>query len=84
MPSYLLKAAIQGTLALLPAPHRFNRLFQRFVTGHQALHSRAGWLVLAQEVGYGSPTLLSATPIAAVFRHYGESELLAQRLWIVS
>jgi hypothetical protein len=32
MPPWLLKAATQGTLSLLPASHRWNFLFQKYVT----------------------------------------------------
>lgn len=32
MPSWFLKAAIQGGISLLPDPQKFNRLFQQYVT----------------------------------------------------
>jgi hypothetical protein len=32
MPSWFIKAAIQGGISLLPNPQRFNRLFQQYVT----------------------------------------------------
>lgn len=32
MPSWFLKAAIQGGISLLPNPQKFNRLFQQYVT----------------------------------------------------
>jgi hypothetical protein len=36
MPHWMLKAAVQGTLSLLPQPQRWNRLLQRHVT--RSLH----------------------------------------------
>jgi hypothetical protein len=33
MPNWYVKAALQGTMSLLPDPQKYNRVFQRFVTG---------------------------------------------------
>ncbi len=48
MPSWLLKAALQGAIAPLPARHRINRLLQRHLTGSLALSSERFEAKLAQ------------------------------------
>ena len=40
MPSWLLKAAVQGVISSLPASDRLNYLFQRHVTGSVVLSAR--------------------------------------------
>src|SRR5579875_3451202 len=48
MPSWLLKAALQGAIAPLPARHHINRLLQRHLTGSLALSSERFEAKLAQ------------------------------------